>query len=307
MHPIVVGVDGSAESVRAAAFGAALAARVGTTCHLVNAVPPYWASLPPELGLDIAELDKSALQHARTLINQTLQGTVPDRVLGTLEVATGRAPLVLTEAAGRLHAEAVVMGGKHHRALARLGGSSITHLVRSGTVPVLAVSEQAAPSAIERVLVPVDLSHAARATIAVAERWAAHFGARLRVMHSVEPMPVVPGITLSVAEDEVFRSTERMVETTIAPLVSYPGAEIVVRRGRSAAAIVSEAEQWDASLIVLGSHGKGWVDRILLGSTSERLLQLLPRPTLVVPVEKPAHAEASLAAQLPWMAPMAPS
>ncbi len=298
MQPIIVGVDGSPESVRAAAFGAKLADRAKVACRLVHAVPDYWTAVPGvELGLDVAALDKAGVEHARQLMKESLQGTVPDRVLGTLEVTVGRAPTVLAEAAERFDAEAVVLGGKHHRALARLGGSSITHLVRLGTVPVLATTD--VPVAITRVLAAVDLSYAAAPTIAAAERWAAIFGAKLRVLHTVEPMPVVPGVHLRVADDEVFRSSERLVQAEIAPLVHYPGAEIVVRSGRAAAAIVTEATQWDASLIVLGSHGKGWVDRLLIGSTSERLLQLLAAPTLVIPVARP-HGAQALPVELPW-------
>ena len=40
---------------------------------------------------------------------------------------------------------------------------------------------------------------------------------------------------------------------------------------------------WGADLVVLGSHGKGWVDRMLLGSTTERLLSHLPTSMLVIP------------------------
>jgi hypothetical protein len=37
----------------------------------------------------------------------------------------------------------------------------------------------------------------------------------------------------------------------------------------------------------VGSHGKGWVDRALLGTVTERLLNQLPVSLLVVPVRKP--------------------
>jgi len=40
-------------------------------------------------------------------------------------------------------------------------------------------------------------------------------------------------------------------------------------------------------LVIVGSHGKGWVDRVLLGSTTERLLNKLPCPVLVIPVRAP--------------------
>ena len=47
--------------------------------------------------------------------------------------------------------------------------------------------------------------------------------------------------------------------------------------------IAQEATNWNADLIVVGSHGKGWVDRLLMGSTTERLLTFLPASVLVVP------------------------
>jgi nucleotide-binding universal stress UspA family protein len=59
-----------------------------------------------------------------------------------------------------------------------------------------------------------------------------------------------------------------------------------LRFGQTLATIVHEAEEWPADLLVVGTHGKGWVERALLGSVTERLLHLLPTSLLVVP----AHA-----------------
>lgn len=56
-------------------------------------------------------------------------------------------------------------------------------------------------------------------------------------------------------------------------------------RGLPAETIAEEARAWQADLIVVGSHGKGWVDRILIGSTAERLVTELPTSVLVVPVK----------------------
>jgi nucleotide-binding universal stress UspA family protein len=97
---------------------------------------------------------------------------------------------------------------------------------------------------------------------------------------------------MAVCAPGVFAS-ERFLEASVWPAIRYPGAETVIRRGRSAAVIVNEVAQWRADLVVVGSHGKGWVDRLLIGSTSERLLHLLPTLTLVVPVAKPADADAA--------------
>jgi nucleotide-binding universal stress UspA family protein len=193
--------------------------------------------------------------------------------------------MVLADTAHRLGAELIVMGGKHHRGLERIGGSTITHMVRACDCPILA-TDGGSPI-VSRILVPVDLSYAARPAIEAGERWARLFGAQLRVMHVVEPMPLVPGFPVRVGDDELFRAAEQVLDTTVWPLVTLPGAETVVRRGRAAAAIAGEATKWHADLIIVGSHGKGWVDRLLIGSTSERLLHVLPALTLVLPVRKP--------------------
>jgi len=47
-------------------------------------------------------------------------------------------------------------------------------------------------------------------------------------------------------------------------------------------AIEHEAETWPADLIVIGSHGRSGVKRLLLGSVAEHLLRLSTRPVLLV-------------------------
>lgn len=300
--PIIVGVDGSPESARAAVTGSAIAEAAGTTCYLVHAVPDYWATPSvPQHSYSIAELNSTAIAHARTLVAGTLEAKVPSRLLHTLEVRVGRAPIVLAKVAAERGAELVVLGGKHHRGIARLMSSTLQHLVRTSHLPLLATD--GASERITRVLAAVDLSHAARPVIAAGERFAALFGALLRIMHAVEPMPAIPGFPRDLDGDEWFRSVERLLETTVWPLIEAPGADRVIRRGRAAAAIVSEVSQWNADLVVVGSHGKDWVDRLLIGSTSERLLHLLPALTLVVPVPGPVTTDPSAATEpLPWEA-----
>jgi nucleotide-binding universal stress UspA family protein len=172
-------------------------------------------------------------------------------------------------------------------------------MVRAHDIPVLA-TDGGGPE-IQRVLAAVDLSYAAQPVIAAAETWAGLFDARLRVLNVVEPIPVVPGVTLHVGDEESYRAAEQLLELQVWPLITRPGAETVIRRGRAAAAIAEEAAQWHADLLILGSHGKGWVNRLLLGSTSERLLHVLPVTMLVIPVGDPGrHPTLSTASHQPW-------
>src|SRR5437867_9881469 len=200
-QPIVVGVDASPEAAGAAAFAFRMSQRAGTSCHLVHAARDVWASVGVEEGVD--ELWHALIDQARANITTTLKNVVPKELADDLTVRLGRAPLVLKEAVRELGAEFVVLGGKHHSALGRwLGGSTSLNVARTTEVPLLVTA--GAPMAIHRVLVAVDLSGAARPTLAAAERYAARFGAELRALSVFEPLPVVPEAPVAYNSSEYY-------------------------------------------------------------------------------------------------------
>jgi nucleotide-binding universal stress UspA family protein len=138
--------------------------------------------------------------------------------------------------------------------------------------------------------VATDLFAAAGPTLSSAARFADLLGAQLRVVHVVEPAKfptVVPlSLDMSAFEDRSRVEFDRLVELE---LPHVPPDDRVVRRGRADEEIAEEAAVWHADLLVLGSHGKGWIDRLLIGSTTERLLNRLPTSLLVVPINRPAQ------------------
>ena len=64
-----------------------------------------------------------------------------------------------------------------------------------------------------------------------------------------------------------------------------PGVEKFVRHGMVVDTLLREATDWKADVLVVGSHGKGWAQRVLLGSVTERLINQLPASLLVAPVD----------------------
>jgi nucleotide-binding universal stress UspA family protein len=74
------------------------------------------------------------------------------------------------------------------------------------------------------------------------------------------------------------------IEAELRPLVETSGGELVVRLGPTVATIEQEAAAWHADLVVVGSHGKSFAQRVMLGSVTERLLNHLPTSLVVVPV-----------------------
>lgn len=280
---VVVGVDGSSASVRAAAFGWQLAQDLRVDCRLVYVMPDTWLSdyaVQPPMGQ--RRLMDEAAGLARGRVVEALGTVVPSEVLEQLEVRIGRPAVGLRAAADRVDAPYLVLGGKHHTALGRtFGGSTARDLVRTMDRPVLVVGE--AQQAVRRVLAAVDLSAASRPTVAAARRMARGFKAELRVMTVVEPMRAPLTIPFAIDEAEIVRRAQAAFERFERASAGTPSGEWVLRRGITEETIATEVSEWGADIVVVGSHGKGWVDRVLIGSTTERLLAAMPAGLLVVP------------------------
>lgn len=296
--PIIVGVDATSESARAGVLGAALAEAAHTSCHLIHAAATPWTVVPsgdvPGEALPSIEAiyarERDSIQHA-------LWGHVPARVLEHLSIRAGRTAVALRQAAAELDAGLIVIGGKHHSALGEWAGrSTAMHLIRTTELPVLITTSGALP---RRILVALDVSAATCPTLETAERYAALSGARLKVLSVVEPLPTI-GEVPPLDPQPYYDASQALIEKDVWPTIRAPGAERLVAYGLAPSTIAREANSWGADLVVVGSHGKGWFERVLVGSVTERLVHELPASLLVVPVypvltrsvEQPAAAAA---------------
>ena len=289
--PVVVGVEASPASADAARVGWELAQAAGTSCRLVHATREAW-TVPPAPGSPAAQPDavnESVRLAARTMMLDALGGKVPDAALGTLGVRPGRrAAAVLLDVAAELSAGLVVLGGKHHSLLGRwVVGSTADTLVRVLDTPLLVTAHT--PGPVGRVLVAVDLSDAAEPTLRAAERYAALFGAELHLLHVVEPLPLIPEAPVYFTDEEAYLRSAEHLQRFLWPLVRYPAATTSIVRGPIPDCIAAEVADRGAQVVVLGSHGKSWVDRMLIGSVTERVLHALPCSMLVIPVPGARH------------------
>lgn len=294
--PIVVGVDHSPEARRAAELAARIAEAAGVPLIPVHAVPVV-PLVDGALGLVpmrvfSPELQDEVTRASRAEVVRSLERLLPATSVRRLEVHTGPAAFVIAEVARQRRAQLVVLGGKKHGALARgLGRSTARYLVRTLDAPLLIVA--GAASKISRVLAALDLSAASLPTLKAAHRLAQLLGAQLRVLHVVEPLPFAHLMPGGLDEAAYHRGSQEIFHGIVARLKAVREADRVVRSGSPAEMIAEEAAAWHADLLVVGSHGKGWVDRILLGSTTERLVTELPTSVLVVPVKATARRRAA--------------
>lgn|SRR5574341_95617 len=289
-NPVVVGLDATPSVAAAARMAWDIARLAESTCYPVHAIRDQAAEVAPfQLPMDIVPMHRALAELAQGEITQVLGDEVSPRLLERLEIRPGRPAVVVAAVAAERDAQLIVLGGKHRGTLGRwLAGSTAHDLLRLGGHPVLVTGPGARLP--RRVLAAVDLSDAAKATIAVAQRFAGLFEAELLVLHVVEVATLVPGAAVlpgAILDDELLlKSSEQWLDTAVWPLVQYPKVDRRIVRGQVTATVRAQAARWGADVVVLGSHGKNWVDRLLLGSTTERLIADLPTSLLVVPAAR---------------------
>lgn len=151
----------------------------------------------------------------------------------------------------------------------------------------------------KRILVPVDGSPVSMNGLKEAIRIAEATGAQLRVLHVVDGIAFAHEHSVFVAGPEDYRQSGRKLVGHLKALVAkHPiTANVVVvdnLKGRAADSIVGEAKKWRADLIVMGTHGRRGINRLVLGSDAEIVLRIAPVPVLLVRSSKSrAHVSAA--------------
>ncbi len=142
----------------------------------------------------------------------------------------------------------------------------------------------------KRILVAVDGSTTSDQALQEAIRLAKEQQAQLRVVHVVDLIilswPELGDIT---AIQEAFRQSGRVVLAKAEAALRAAGVtaetkliEAETLGQRVADAIAAEAESWPADLIVIGTHGRRGLDRLLLGSVAEGVTRVASKPVLLI-------------------------
>ena len=144
---------------------------------------------------------------------------------------------------------------------------------------------------IRTILYPTDFSDNSANALEVAGALARDYGARLTVLHVKQP-PITPS---GVMTPEPFESPQEAAELrkrldAVRPNSLNVPAEHVLLTGDEATEIVRLATDEGLDLIVMGTHGRTGVGRLLMGSVAEQVLRRAPCPVLTVkqpiPMEK---------------------
>jgi len=142
---------------------------------------------------------------------------------------------------------------------------------------------------IDRILVPTDFSEPADAALRWATALAREFGSRLFLLHVVpEPYAYPWGTELSTLPlNDILAQSEDAAKQRLGELASgtaLPAAQVVTRAvvGTPVDQVLALVKDEQIDLVVLGTHGRGLVGHLLLGSVAERVVRRSPVPVLTV-------------------------
>ena len=143
----------------------------------------------------------------------------------------------------------------------------------------------------QRILVPIDGSPTAADGMAEAVKLAKLTNGQIRLMHVVDQLSYVAGFegygsltadvikVMNEAGERILREAKAQVEGEGVPVdtVLFDGFS-----GRVSDHVVEQAKSWNADVIVLGTHGRRGIRRLVIGSDAEQIVRNAPVPVLLV-------------------------
>lgn len=142
---------------------------------------------------------------------------------------------------------------------------------------------------LRHLLSPVDFSEATPSGLGVAVSLARRFGATITLLHSLPAlqMPFRVPVDTDDLYDQWDREAQERLDSMVREIRSG-GVAVQTRlaRGPAAHQIADEATELDVDLVVLPTHSRAGLDRMLYGSVSERVVRVSTRPVLTVPPER---------------------
>jgi len=282
---IVVPLDGSDTAEAALPYAEAMAGLEGARLQLLavaDAAEGGLFGLSPD---DRAEYEKARRAALRDRLRTAAQPLSERGVAVTTSVATGNVADRILAVAHRLSATAIVIASHGRGGVKRMIlGSVADKVMRRSTRPVLMVgggsrARRRKVVHIRRLLVPLDGSLLAEQAVVPAARLAEAGGATITLVR-VEPWHLTwlaPGYEFvpasSGSEEDIERPAIEYLQQLRARLPAPLSVEAVVLRGSAAEQIEDFAVSSGSDLVVMTTHGRGGLRRLVVGSTADRLVR----------------------------------
>lgn len=292
--PVLLATDGTSQSGAALIAARLIADRLGVPLEIVTVLEPQLAygAVVGGMPVYIPELDQSQKEQRMAEVFAYVHRHSKDIDEPSIDVRYGVVALEVGNAARERGATLVVVGAAPHQRLNRIvAGERALQVVRASTVPVLSVPPgfAALPN---NVMVAVDFSPASIRAAQAALLLVAD-GGTLLLLHVVSPL-----LADAALRDPAGRDPASSVQTLFARLREElrpyvpPGVTIETRvtTDHDIDGILETATRFDAELVVVGTHGPRFLERLFVGSVAASVIHAAPQAVLAAPPPPPAEA-----------------
>ena len=141
----------------------------------------------------------------------------------------------------------------------------------------------------KKILIAVDNSTCAEKAAKAGYEMASKFNAEIALLNIIEPMPTNLGtdFTLAPVFLEMYDNSEENSHVLLKEMENKYGNGIATTylstMDTASHGIIQQAEQWNAELIVIGTHGRTGINHLLMGSVAESVARKSSCPVLIVP------------------------
>lgn len=269
---ILVAVDGSEASLNALKESFRFS---NDSITVVSVAPPYEGDLRV-VGEDLQALLREPCDQA--LGKAAALAEAEGMAIKTVCVM-GEPHESIVELAETENCDLIVMGPQGQNGLARvLIGSTTRRVIGYSPLDVLVVPPHSRLGW-EKIMVPTDGSAYSQKAAARALDLAQEYGSEITVLSVLD---LRSQRLLSVGKELTAREQEYIQEVTSMAVAQGTKAEGLVQQGRVDQVITDLARERNVNLIVMGSHGRTGLTRLLMGSVTEKVICYAPCPVLVV-------------------------
>jgi len=140
----------------------------------------------------------------------------------------------------------------------------------------------------QKILFPVDLSESSEKILPYVRMVAKKFDAKIHILFAARVFQYftsiyVPHPSINKFEQEIIEGAEKkLYEFIDKHFKEYPGTKTAVVAGDASEEIINYVESQGIDLIIMGTHGRKGMDKVIFGSVAERVVKTSPVPVLVV-------------------------
>ncbi len=281
---VLIPTDGSDGTAAAVREGIELAHRYGATIHALSVIElAYTEESVADAGVweSVFATRKKECEAAVEAVDEAV-ASADHELSVTTTIRQGYPATEIIAYADQHDVDCIVMGTHGRTGVRRyLLGSVTSSVVRRSTRPVMTVqlTDPPAPASHDAILIATDGSAGSQSAVAEAIDLARQYDATLHILSVVETKFATRAPIRSALETEANEAITAVVEQTPADL----DTETHCFTGVVHEAIAETIANTDAGLLVLGTHGRRGLDRLLLGSVAERMIRTADIPVLIVP------------------------